>query len=151
MDIQLMPAQIEDLPAINRIQKLAFRDSYDQYGFCPAFEAEDEHLIAYLEWARIYKIVLEGHIIGSVFIYKAEENHYELDSISLAPEYQNNGLGSRAILMIENRHPDALLWTLSTPASDERNRHYYEKLGFAPFDSEYINNDLVLIRYKKEK
>jgi len=151
MDIQLLPAQMEDLPVINRIQKLAFRDSYDQYGFCPAYEAEDEHLIAYLEWARIYKIVLEGKIIGSVFIYKAEENHYELDSISIAPEYQNNGFGSRAIPMVENLHPDALLWTLSTPSSDERNCHYYEKLGFAAFKSETINSDLILIRYKKEK
>lgn len=151
MDIQLLPAQMEDLPAINRIQRLAFRDSYDQYGFCPAFEAEEEHLIAYLEWARIYKIVLEDQIIGSVFIYKAEENHYELDSLSLAPEYQNYGFGSWAISMVEYMHPDALLWTLSTPASDERNRHYYEKMGFVAFDSEEINNNLVLIRYKKEK
>ena len=151
MNIRLSAAGREDLSAINRIQKLAFKESFEKYGFCPAFESEDEHLASYLEWARIYKILAGEELVGSIFIYKADENHYEIDSISVIPEYQNFGIGSIAITLVESRHPDARLWTLATPDSDLRNRHFYEKLGYVEYDVEEINSALKLIRYKKEK
>ncbi len=70
MNIHLSAAGLEDLSAVNRIQKLAFRESFEKYRFCPAFESEDEHLAAYLEWARIYKILAGEELVGSIFIYK---------------------------------------------------------------------------------
>lgn len=150
MNIRIDAAGLADISAINKIQKLAFKASYDKYRFCPAFEAEDDHLVAYMEWARIYKILYDGEIIGSIFIYKAEDHHYELDSISIIPQYQNAGIGVIAIALAESLYPDAKLWTLATPDSDHRNRHFYEKLGYVEFETEIINSDLKLIRYKKE-
>jgi len=150
MIIHLSAAGREDLSAVNRIQKLAFKESFEKYGFCPAFESEDEHLASYLEWARIYKILAGEELVGSIFIYKADENHYEIDSISITPIYQNLGIGSIALDLAESLHPDARLWTLATPDSDLRNRHFYEKLGYVEYDVEVINSDLKLIRYKKE-
>jgi hypothetical protein len=35
MDIRLDKVETEDIPEINRIQKLAFRESYEKYLFCP--------------------------------------------------------------------------------------------------------------------
>lgn len=150
MNFKLEGASINDVPEINRIQKLAFKISYDKYEFCPAFETTNEQLATYLEKAFVYKIIYDEKIIGSVFIYKISDHHYELDTMSIHPEYQNAGIGNGVISLIENIYFDALLWSLSTPETDYRNRHFYEKIGYIQFDTEVINEDLTLIRYRKE-
>lgn len=150
MDIKLKKASIEGIGEINRIQKLAFENSYHQYKFCPAFEATDEQMISFLVKANVYKILLSEVIIGSIFIYKITDNHYELDTITIDPQFQNMGVGSKIIGLIEDLYPDAQIWTLSTPEPDGRNRHLYEKLGYKQVETEFINEYLSLIRYIKE-
>ena len=150
MDIRLEKISEEDINEINRIQKLAFMDSYHQYKFCPAFEATNEQMISFLEKAEAYKILLNEIIIGSVFTYKISYNHYELDTISVDPQFQNMGIGGKAIRLIENLYPTVQTWTLSTPETDYRNRHLYENLNYQQVGTEFVNEYLNLIRYKKE-
>jgi len=150
MNVKFEEAGINDMAEINMIQKLAFKISYDKYKFCPAFETTDEQLITYLEKASVYKIITGEKIVGSIFIYEIGDHHYELDTISIHPEYQNAGIGSEVIDLIEKIYSDALLWSLSTPETDYRNRYFYEKIGYMQFDTEVINEQLTFIRYKKE-
>ena len=65
MEVRLEEVKTEDIAEINRIQTLAFKESYEKYGFCSAFEATDEDVIAYLENADVYKIIVNDIIIGS--------------------------------------------------------------------------------------
>jgi len=140
-----------ELPAeINRIQKLAFRESYEKYRFCPAYEATDKSMAVNIEKADAYKILADNETVGSVFIYQTAENQYELDTISVLPEYQSNGIGSRAISLVEGFYPDAVCWTLQTPEQDIRNRHLYEKHGYLVVDSVEVNEYLSLIQYRKQ-
>lgn len=150
MNIKLEKISVEDIYEINRIQTLAFKDSYEKYKFCPAFEATNEQMISYLEKAKAYKILLNEMIIGSVFIYRISDNHFELDTISIHPQFQNMGIGGKVIALIENLYSSAQTWTLSTPETDYRNRHLYEKLGYQQVGTESVNEHLNLIRYKKE-
>lgn len=150
MDIKLEKISTEDIDEINKIQKLAFKNSYHQYKFCPAFEATNEQMISFLEKAEAYKILLNEMIIGSVFIYKISDNHYELDTISIDSQFQNMGIGDKAIRLIENLYSSVQTWTLSTPEADYRNRHLYEKLGYKQVGTEFVNEYLNLVRYKKE-
>lgn len=150
MDIKLEKISTEDIDEINKIQKLAFKNSYHQYKFCPAFEATNEQMISFLEKAEAYKILLNEMIIGSVFIYKISDNHYELDTISIDSQFQNMGIGDKAIGLIENLYSSVQTWTLSTPEADYRNRHLYEKLGYKQVGTEFVNEYLNLVRYKKE-
>lgn len=150
MDIKLEKVSIKDIAEINKIQKIAFKDSYDKYKFCPAYEVSDEQVISFLEKAAAYKILLDGEPVGSIFIYKISDNHYELDTISILPQLQNTGIGGLAVSLVEKLYPNALTWTLSTPETDYRNRHFYEKLGYYQVGSEVINEYLTLIKYRKE-
>jgi ribosomal protein S18 acetylase RimI-like enzyme len=104
-----------------------------------------------IEKADAYKILTDGKTVGSVFIYKIDENHYELDTISILPEHQSQGIGSRAISMVEGFYPDAISWTLQTPEKDARNRHLYEKHGYLAVDALVINEHLTLIQYRKRR
>ncbi len=149
MDIKLEKIWAEDIYEINRIQRLAFIDSYHRYKFCPAFEATDEQMISFLEKAKAYKILLNEMIIGSVFIYIISDNLYELDTISIDPQFQNMGIGGKVIRLIENLYSTVQTWTLSTPETDYRNRHFYESLGYQQVGAEFVNEYLNLIRYKK--
>lgn len=149
MDISVRKAEIQDISVINKIQKSAFKDSYDKYKFCPAYEATDEQIESYFEKAYVYKIVMDDMIVGSIFIYKMGENHYELDTITINPQYLNLGLGTKVIGLVEEIHSDALIWTLQTPEKDNGNRHLYEKLGYKQIGIKNINEYLNLIQYKK--
>jgi len=148
--VEVEVASINEIAEINRIQKLAFKASYDKYKYCPAFEMSDKQIVKSLEKAFAYKITKSGKIIGSIFIYKIGEHHYELDIITIHPEYQGAGIGGEAMHLIEKIYSDALVWTLSTPETDYRNCHFYEKIGYVQFDAKVINEQLTLIRYKKE-
>lgn len=150
MDVRLEKVASEDIAEINRIQKLAFRESYEKYRFCPAYEATDKSMAVNIERADAYKILADNETVGSVFIYQTGENIYELDTISVHPEYQNRGIGDRAISLVESNYPDAVCWTLQTPEKDIRNRYLYEKHGYQAVDSVEINEYLSLIQYKKQ-
>ena len=100
MNIKLEKISVEDIYEINRIQHLAFKDSYERYKFCPAFEATNEQMISYLEKAKAYKILLNEMIMDSVFINRISDNHFELDTISIDPQFQNMGIGGKVIALI---------------------------------------------------
>lgn len=147
-----MNRHLADIPEINRIQKLAFKESHDKYHFCPAYETTDEQIMSYLEKTEIdiYKIITNNQIIGSAYVYIMGNNHYELDTITIDPIYQNTGIGTKVMELIGNNYTEALQWSLQTPETDSRNRHFYEKLGYTQVGSRYINQSLNLILYKKE-
>ena len=149
MNIKIEELSFEDIKEINHIQKLAFKDSYEKYKFCPAYEATEDQVVSFLEKARGYKIVLDEKIIGSIFICSIKDKHYELNTISINPEFQNAGIGNQVITQLEKMHPDVFVWTLSTPNADVRNCHFYEKLGYRQIGSEFINDNLTLAEYKK--
>lgn len=149
MNIKIENLSVEDISEINYIQKLAFKDSYEKYKYCPAYETTDDQIITFLEKATGYKILIGDRIIGSIFVCRINDKHYELNTISIAPKFQNAGIGNQVVTQIEKRHPNVLIWTLSTPDGDARNRHFYEKLAYIQIGSEFINNNLTLIEYKK--
>jgi ribosomal protein S18 acetylase RimI-like enzyme len=103
-----------------------------------------------IEKADAYKILADNETVGSVFIYQTGENRYELDTISVLPEYLNKGIGDCAISLVESNYPDAVCWTLQTPEKDIRNRHLYEKHGYLAVDSVEVNEYLSLIQYRKQ-
>ena len=77
-----------------------------------------------------YRIVLDGRIAGGIIVFRAGVRQYELGRVFLAPEYQNQGIGTQAIAFLWETYPLAKRWTLGTPAWNHRNRHFYQKVGF---------------------
>ena len=92
----------------------------------------------------------EQQIIGGIDIRKLENEHYRLNRIFLANAYQNKGLGTKIMQLIENEFPNARSWSLDTPHLNMRNQHFYEKHGYEKVGEHIISDKLILFDYVKK-
>lgn len=97
---------------------------------------------------EFYKIVVDGQIVGGIILFEREPGHFHLDVLNIVPEYQNYGIGTRAIEFIEQTYP-ASKWTLDTPAYAIRNQHFYEKFGYVKVGENQEVGGLLLFAYEK--
>ena len=77
-----------------------------------------------------YKILADGRIIGGLVLLLKGYRYYELTRIFIHPDFQNQGIGTRAFEFIWSEYPDVERWTLDTPTWNRRTRHFYRKVGF---------------------
>ena len=83
-----------------------------------------------MHFGDYYKILDENQIIGGIIIFRKRSREYELGRIFVGPDFQNRGIGTQAFEFLRQAYPLAKRWTLGTPAWNERNRHFYKKVGF---------------------
>jgi GNAT superfamily N-acetyltransferase len=69
-------------------------------------------------------------VIGGMIVFRKATREYELGRIFVAPEYQNQGIGTQAFDYLWQTYPLAKRWTLGTPKWNVRTRHFYAKVGF---------------------
>ena len=95
--------------------------------------------------------MLDGKIIGGLTCCNAGE-YYWLGGIYISKEYQNRGIGAKAILFLEKEFPDAKCWRLHTPYKNYRNHHFYEKMGYVKIgetEPREDKNGFFLFEYEK--
>lgn len=136
------------------IERASFQEAlklYEDYETSPAFESLQK--ITYkIKNHFYYKILSDGIIVGGINVYSKGDGHYYLNRIYIRPDYENTGIGQRAMVFIESckEFSDALYWTLETPHRSYKNHHFYEKMGYVKTgDVEVISYKLKLIHYKK--
>jgi ribosomal protein S18 acetylase RimI-like enzyme len=78
-----------------------------------------------------YKILSDEQLIGGFVVRQKWHDHYELTRIFIDPDFQDRGIGARAIAFLEEAFAAARRWTLDTPHWNQRTRHFYRKLGYA--------------------
>jgi GNAT superfamily N-acetyltransferase len=153
MDITLEQAKLEDAELILAGQRMCFLpllERYQDHDFNPCNEKitsiQDSILNHYF-----YKILLNERFVGAIFVHENPDKlHFKLHTIYVLPEYQNKGVGSRAIDLVEKKHNDAIEWFLETPHDLRRNHHLYEKKGYMRTGhEEKINDNLTLVHLKK--
>lgn len=150
MDIKFEKAKKEDARSLIEVQNICFKEDFDKYGECPAYEEKLEVMINAIESIQVYKIVSNNAIIGDIIVRKIEERKYYLRVLCVHKDYQNLGIGRKAIEFIELENPDAIEWTLITPEKSIRNRYLYEKVGYRNIGEVVHSDCLTLIQYKKE-
>lgn len=134
MDIQFAKAEQLDARRLALVSQQAF-DHDVHYGAPaaggpPGYRSANWHLRMILT-ADFYKIVAgNGRIIGGIVVYQTGYRQMELGRIFLHPTFQNQGIGEQAICFLEQTYPETDRWTLDTPAWNQRNRHFYEKMGY---------------------
>lgn len=149
MNISIERACINDALNLIEVQNKCFYDDYILYGECPAYNESEEAIKRQLENRIVYKIVIDNEIVGDIIVRKRENNRYYLRVISIIPEFQGLGIGSKAIEHIEKDNPDAVEWELITPHKSYRNHHFYRKLGYEKI-GEIVHSDiLTLWQYRK--
>lgn len=130
MDISFERSTPEDIDNLIEIRNRCFVDDYVRYGECPGYGTSREDMKQLIEDCHNYKILCEGKLIGNISARGRGNGRYYLGCLCVVPEYENIGIGSRAMAFLDELLPDAVHWSLETPADKLRNHHFYEKHGF---------------------
>ncbi|MET3658650.1 GNAT family N-acetyltransferase [Sporosarcina psychrophila] len=152
MDITIKRTKEVEAQRLLEIQTEAFAEDlkrYEDYDTNPVNESI-ERLLRKIEAFFHYTIWLGDEIIGGADVRDLKENKYRLNRIFLSNEYQNKGLGSKIMELIESEFPSAIEWGLDTPYLNTRNHHFYEKLGYKKVGQHQITEKLFLIDYVKK-
>lgn len=137
MNIEVIPATIQDAKSLVAIQKRAFKRLYDIYHDegNPYLRDADE-IEKWLSWSNcyVYKIIANKILAGGIAFWERREQGlpgvYYLARIFVLPEMQGIGIASTAILLCEKTVVNANIWTLDFPADQPANRRCYEKAGY---------------------
>jgi GNAT superfamily N-acetyltransferase len=150
--ISLVKADFNDAQILTDITIRAFNDETRRFGpgrdGGPDGYDSVEITEKLIKTVPYYKIINDDCIVGAVFLRKISDIEYELNSICIDPAYQNLGIGSKSIELIENKYSTVNVWTLSTPYYSKRNHHFYEKHGYKKIGK---SNDDFLFFYEKRK
>ncbi|WP_338653056.1 GNAT family N-acetyltransferase [Sporosarcina psychrophila] len=152
MDLIIKRTKEVEARRLLEIQTEAFSEDlirYEDHDTNPVNEPI-EKLLRKIEIFIHYTILLDDEIIGGADIRDLKENKYRLNRVFLSCEYQNKGLGSKIMKLIESEFPTAIEWSLDTPHLNTRNHHFYEKLGFKKVRQHQITSKLFLIDYVKK-
>lgn len=74
--------------------------------------------------------MLDNTIVGGLNLYDMSDGCFSLGAIFISPEYQNQGIGSRAIEFIEEKYNWVKKWILDTPYLNTANHRFYERHGY---------------------
>ena len=115
MDIQIKKAGQRDAALLRSIQSDAFERLYERYNDegSPFLESEEDtaRRMSYPD-RDYYKIITEDTVIGGLTVRRLSEGDYYLGRLFVSPSLQGNGIGQRAIKLIEDFYPDAVRWTV---------------------------------------
>lgn len=149
MKLEFLQASEADADELITAQNAAFAEDLHQYGECPAIIEDHQLMLQGIKNRIIYKIKVDGKIVGSIDVRRRTSSHYYLRVLSVHPDYQNQGIGTKALQFLFNTYPKAKLWTLITPKDKKRNRHVYEKAGFYRVKEITQSDVLTLVSYRK--
>lgn len=148
MEISFERATVDDAEALINVRNLSFFEDYIKYGECPGYNISKESMTNTILSRIVYKIICNSQIIGNISIHDNNDNTYYLGCLCIIPEYQNKGLGQKAISFIEGEFPNAIAWTLETPADKIINHYFYKKMGYTII-KEYIDNSVKVALFEK--
>jgi hypothetical protein len=66
MDIIFERAKPEDVLQLIEVQNSGFLEDYEEYGECPSYQEKEENMLDMIENAIVYKIIVDGKIIGDM-------------------------------------------------------------------------------------
>jgi indole-3-glycerol phosphate synthase len=148
--VMIERATIGDAQAILNLQKLAYQSEaelYQDWTISPLTQTLEE-LAREFEMQCFLKAVSKSELIGSVRAHLKQGTCF-IGRLIVHPDWQNQGFGARLMAAIENRFGDAQRYELFTGDRSERNLHLYQKLGYQPFRSERLNEQVTLVFLEK--
>ena len=88
-------------------------------------------------------------IVGSVRAYRDGDTCH-IGKLVVLPEYQNQGIGKALMNAIENHYKIIVRrYELFTGIGDPRNRYLYDGLGYKPFKTEKLNEQVTFVYMEK--
>lgn len=149
MIIQFERATFDDIEALIAVRNISFYADYVKYGECPGYNISTEDMKNIISSKISYKIICNGQIVGNISVTDNHDNTFHLGCLCVIPEYENKGIGQKALRFIESEFPHAMIWTLDTPADKERNIYFYKKAGYKIIE-EYMAGSVMLALFEKK-
>lgn len=126
-------AKIEDAAIITDIKAAAYNKEIHTYlgrnGGPPGYDCVESE-IDIINNSIAYKITLDNHIIGALFLIPVNDTIMRFEDFVINPAYQGKGYGYRTMEIIEAKYKNILEWQLSTPVFSKGNQYLYEKFGY---------------------
>lgn len=149
MDALIGPARVEDAAELLAVQRAAFAAEAELYGVptLPPLEETLEEVTSAIEAGEVLVARLDGHVVGSVRRVLVG-SEIEVGRLSVRPDLQGRGLGSRLLAAAEEV-PGAATASLFTGHLSEGNLGLYHRRGYREFDRRQITPDVRLIYLRK--
>lgn len=134
--VSLVVADPKDLPDFKKELQEAFAiaviEKYGELDGGPIPSDDDLDASINAPKAVTLRILYDGKSVGgAVLTIDEETRHNTLDLFYLRKGEHGRGLGQKAWLAIEARHPETKIWRTYTPYFEKRNIHFYvNKCGF---------------------
>jgi ribosomal protein S18 acetylase RimI-like enzyme len=130
MRFELIPAVDQDRQWLEQLRRSVYRDLF----FATWGGWDETRHLRHCEdcWARgsIYVVEIDGARVGMMQLFELPDA-VEVGEIQIAPEYQNNGIGTRLLRdTITRAHSGGKKVVLSTGLQNHRAFQLYLRLGF---------------------
>ena len=148
--MDIIKANINDLPAILDIQYLAYQSEaelYNDYGIPPLTQTLSE-LEEESKTSLILKALLNEEIVGSVRAYSSEGTCY-IGRLIVHPSHQGKGIGKRLLSEAESNFSMASRYELFTGTRSKNNLMLYEKCGYHQFKEDELVEDVTIAFLQK--
>ena len=143
MNIRFERADLADVDALIAVQNKSFFADFIQYGICPGYNRSHESMAYSICKRHVYKILCDDTVVGDIIVRDCGEGSYHLGCLCVIPEYENRGIGRRAMAFIDECFPDARHWSLETPSDKPRNHAFYRKHGYE-VAREYVEDSVPI-------
>ena len=148
--ITIKKAEKKDLKEILALQYLAYQSEAKLFGSMdiPPLKQTIEEVFEEYEKGTVLKSVDgAGTIIGSVRAYRENETVY-IGKLMVHPSMQNQGLGTKLLLAMEQEYPNQR-YELFTSTKSISNIRLYEKLGYKKYKAEAVSEELQFVYLEK--
>lgn len=148
MIVKIERATVEDTNDLIEIQSKAFYSHFKKYRKCPGYNRSYESMKSSIENAITFKMLVDDIIVGDIIVSDRRNGEYHLGGLCAIPEYENRGLGQKAIDFLDSYFPNAKHWSLETPVDKERNHYFYKKCGFK-VTREFMDGNVKIVILEK--
>ena len=148
--ITIKKAEQKDLKEILALQYLVYQSEAKLFGDMdiPPLKQTIEEVCDEYEKGTVLKAVDgAGTIIGSVRAYRENETVY-IGKLMVHPSMQNQGLGTKLLLAMEQEYPNQR-YELFTSTKSISNIRLYERLGYKIFKEEAVSEELQFVYLEK--
>jgi ribosomal protein S18 acetylase RimI-like enzyme len=160
--LEIEEALIEDAEEVLALQRLAYRSEAEinnDFSIQPLTQTEKETVEDFRK-QTVLKVSAVNckngsntlkaakKIIASVRGYQ-EKDSCHIGKLIVHPEYQNMGIGSELLGVIERQFSGAARYELFTGGKSARNIRLYERSGYKPIKIKKVNDMLSLVFMEK--
>lgn len=128
--IRLEAAEPADAKILTEIQVRAYEAEVKKYGQGPLGYDSVETTSYRIRNRHYFKIIWNGSVVGGVFVFYRGGRTAILDGIFIDRIHQNKGIASEVMMRLEEKFPEAVVWSTETPLDSPCNIYFYKKHGY---------------------